>query len=160
MMGLIRGWLLEITAAAILAALAESMMPEGGVKQVGKLVCGLMLAAAVLRPFGSVEVTDLAPLLEYDAWQSQVLQEEAEGRMKTIIEEDLSAYSMDKAAQLGFPCRIRVTCRLEEAGVFLPASAEIVGVPEVQGRQIVAEFLCADLGLSSTGLVFREEGEE
>ena len=160
MIGLIRGWLLGITAAAILAALAEGMMPEGGVKQVGKLVCGLMLVTAVLRPLGRVEVTDLAPLLAYDEQQSQVLQEEADGRMKAIIEEELSAYSMDKAAQLGVVCWIQVVCRLDGEGVFLPVSAEISGVPQGQGRQLVTEFLCADLGLCSTGLVFREEGLE
>ncbi len=159
MIAVVRSWLLGITAAAILAALAESMMPEGGVKQVGKLVCGLALITAVLRPLGSVEVTDLVPMWEYDVQQSQVLQEEADRCMNTIIEEEMSAYSMDKAAQLGVPCSIRIACRLDEAGVFLPASAEIFGVQE-EGRQTVAKFLCEDLGLQKSNLVFREGGQE
>jgi len=50
MMELVRGWLLGITGAAILAAVADGLMPEGGVRQVGKLVCGLVLLFAVLAP--------------------------------------------------------------------------------------------------------------
>ena len=157
MMGLVREWLLGITAAAILAAFAEGVMPEGGIKQVGKLVCGLMMAAAVLRPLGQVEVTDFAPLLEYDEQQIQVLQEEADTRMKTIIEQELAAYSMDKAAQLGISCQIRFTCRDEGENVFLPKSAEIFGVQDEQARKQLREFLCADLGMQANGLTFREE---
>ena len=159
MMGVVREWLLGVTAAAILAALAEGMMPEGGVKQVGKLVCGLMLATAVLRPLGSVEVTDLAPLLEYDGDQRQALQEEADARMKCIIEEELSAYSMDKTAELGIPCQLQITCSADVEGVFLPVSAEIFGVSDQQAKLILMEFLRADLGLAYSDMTFREEGQ-
>ena len=158
MMGLVREWLLGITAAAILAALAESMMPDGGVKKAGKLVCGLMMAAAVLRPLGSVEVTDFALALEYDEQQTQALQEEADIRMKTIIEEELAAYSMDKAVQLGIPCQIRFVCREAGEGLFLPESAEVLGITSEQEKQVLTEFLCADLGLQGDALRFREGG--
>ena len=47
MMDAAREWLLGVTAAAILAALAEGLMQEGGPKRVGRLVCGLVLLAAV-----------------------------------------------------------------------------------------------------------------
>lgn len=50
MMDAAREWLLGVTAAAILAALAEGLMQEGGPKRVGRLVCGLVLLAAVFRP--------------------------------------------------------------------------------------------------------------
>ena len=50
MMELVKQWLLGITGAAVLAALAEGIMPEGGIRQVGKLTCGLLLLSAVLRP--------------------------------------------------------------------------------------------------------------
>ena len=157
MMGAVRGWLLGLTAAAILAAIAESMMPEGSVKQVGKLVCGLMLAATVLRPLGSVEMTDFPPLLEYDKQQTQLLQEEADARMKTIIEGELSAYSMDKAAQLGIGCQIQIHCEPGGEGVFQPDSAEIFGELDEAARHQLTTLLCTDLGLQRADLHFRGE---
>ncbi len=161
MMALVRTWLLGVTAAAILAALADALMPEGGVKQAGRLVCGLVLLCAVLRPLGSVNVTEISGRWEYDSQElqrrSQELREETEAQMKTVIEQRLSAYSMDKAEQLGFPCRIAVTCRREE-GTFLPEGARITGVLEPWQRQGVEELLTRDLGLPPEALDFREEG--
>lgn len=158
MIALVREWLLGITAAAILAALAEHMMPAGGVKQVGKLVCGLMLVAAVLRPLGSVDVTGFAMPTAYDTQYIQALKADSDSRMKTIIEEELSAYSTDKAAQMGVPCRIRVVCALGEEGVFLPVSARLTGTAAQTQWDQIAQFLQTELGLDSAALTF--SGEE
>ena len=163
MMELVRTWLLGITGAAILAALADGLMPEGGVKQVGRLVCGLVLLAAVLRPLGSVKVTDLSGQWEYDGQQlqqyKQQLQEGVDENMKAVIEEQLAAYSMDKAAQLGIHCQIEVCCELGEDGVFFPACAQISGVIQPEERQTLEQMMMEDLGLSAKKLVFREEGQ-
>ena len=161
MMALVRTWLLGVTAAAILTALADALMPEGGVKQAGRLVCGLVLLCAVLRPLGSVNVTEISGRWEYDSQElqrrSQQLREEAEAQMKTVIEQRLSAYSMDKAVQLGSPCRIEVTCRQEE-GTFLPQEARITGALEPWQRREVEALLTGELGLPAHALDFREEG--
>ena len=48
-MGVVRSWLLGVTAAALVVALAETLAPEGSVKKVCRLAGGLalLLAAAV-----------------------------------------------------------------------------------------------------------------
>ena len=95
MIELVREWLMGVTGAAVLTALVQAVTPEGGVKQVGKLVCGLVLISAVLAPLGRVEATDFSLAPEYDEQRAR-LQEETEEQMKTIIEQRLGAYSMDK----------------------------------------------------------------
>ena len=50
MMELVGNWLTGVTAAAILCALANSLMPDGPVRRVGRLACGLAVLAAVLGP--------------------------------------------------------------------------------------------------------------
>ena len=72
MMELLRAWLTGITAAAILCALANSLMPEGAVRRVGKLSCGLVMLAAVLRPLVEVEALSPGDLLEDYQAQSAV----------------------------------------------------------------------------------------
>lgn len=156
MMEFLRTWLLGITGAAILSALAEALMPEGGVKQVGKLACGLLMLSAVLAPLGGVDVTAFYIPLEYDQEQ-QVLREESEERMKTIIEERLNAYSMDKAKELGVAARIRVECRREEDGTILPC--RVVLEPEAeQDCRILKNQLSADLGIPEELVEVREGG--
>lgn len=159
MIALVRTWLLGVTAAAILAALAEHMMPEGGVKQVGKLVCGLMLAAAVLRPLGELNVTEFALPAAYDGQYVQELRAQQNDRMKTVIEAELSAYSTDKAGQLGLPCRVQIVCRQDTDGVFLPDSAQLTGELTPEQRNQLAQCLREELGLDGAVLVFVEEGQ-
>lgn len=164
MMALVREWLLGITGAAILAALADGLMPEGGVKQVGRLVCGLILLAAILRPLGGVEVTNLYGQWEYDKQQLQQrtrqLQEGADEQMKVVIEQQLAAYSMDKAAQLGVVCQVKVCCEPDGEGAFLPVSAQVSGIVQPEQRQILEQILTGELGIASQALTFQGEGQE
>ena len=56
-MGPLRVWLLGVIGVAVLTALADSVMPPGAVKRVGKLVCGLALLAALLSPLPGFELS-------------------------------------------------------------------------------------------------------
>ena len=50
MMALVRQWLLGVTAAALVLALAEALAPEGGAKKVCRLAGGLALLLAAVGP--------------------------------------------------------------------------------------------------------------
>ena len=156
MIELIREWLMGVTGAAVLAALVQAVTPEGGVKQVGKLVCGLVLIAAVLTPLGRVEATDFSLMPEYDEQRAQ-LQEETEEQMKTIIEQRLGAYSMDKARQLGLSAEVQVMCAPDEAGAFLPQQVTLWMMPGEDGSELVTA-LCADFGMTKEQFDIREGG--
>ena len=138
MMELLRAWLTGITAAAILCALANSLMPEGAVRRVGKLACGLLMLSAVLRPLVEVEALSPGDLLkDYQARtavQAQTLEEERNAALKSVIEQEFAAYIVDKAAQMGAACTAQVTCQLGEDGVFLPRSATVQGSFPGRGR--------------------------
>ena len=41
-MGVVRSWLLGVTAAALVVALAETLAPEGSVKKVCRLAGGIL----------------------------------------------------------------------------------------------------------------------
>ena len=140
MIQLIRSWLTGVTCAAMIAALAESLMPKGAVRQVGRLACGLVLLWAALRPVLDVEPGGPAEQLSRFSDQTRqrqlVLEEENGVILKTLIERESGAYIVDKAAQQGITCRAEVTCAAEEGGLWLPWSVRIVGVtdPEQQGQ--------------------------
>ena len=50
MMAGVQLWLRSVLAVSLLCALADALTPQGGVKRVQRLVCGLVLAAAALGP--------------------------------------------------------------------------------------------------------------
>ena len=144
MMDAAREWLLGVTAAAILAALAEGLMQEGGPKRVGRLVCGLVLLAAVFRPAAELTLPAEGGLSGYSAQieeQADRLRTDTNDWMKLVIEEQCAAYVMDKAAELGITCQVRVTCTQEEAGVFLPWRCSVTGdLAQEEQEQLVREI--------------------
>lgn len=131
MMELIRNWLIGITAAALVVALADSMAPDGAVKKIGKLTGGLLLAFAILQPLVGLDFASLSGILadyrlEAEGY-SNTLETENERLIKTIIEEQTGAYIQDKAAALGVDCTAEVTCQADDDGSLYPASVVVYG---------------------------------
>ena len=164
MMELLRAWLTGITAAAILCALANSLMPEGAVRRVGKLACGLVMLSAILRPLVEVEALSPGDLLDdYQAQaaiQTQELEEERNTALKSIIEQEFAAYIVDKADQLGAACTAQVTCQLGEGGVFLPQSAAVQGSFTPQQQEELARILEEELAIPRARQSFLTKEEE
>lgn len=65
MMEVIRDWLVGITCAAMVVALAESLTPQGTIRKIGRFTGGLVLLLAVVQP---VMKLDEAPCA--NPWQS------------------------------------------------------------------------------------------
>ena len=162
MMAGIREWLLSVLAVSLLCAVAGSLMPKGPVKGVGKLVCGLVLAAAVVSPAASLDLSGGRQWL--DSWDAglelreEELKKQVDGEMKTIIQQEYEAYILDKAAQLGAVCTARVECCGEETGVYLPQRVWVGGTLSQGQREELAQALEEELGLPAQALCW-EEGE-
>lgn len=151
-MEIIRSWLIGITAAAVIAALADSLTPEGPVKKLGKLAGGILLLLAVLQPvgkLGGIELSDLTAQYQLQSGAySAALETENEHLLKTIIEEETAAYIQDKAAEQGIVCAARVTCAADEQGTPVPASVVISGALSTEQIRTLQEMIEADLNLA------------
>lgn len=149
MMGVLREWLLSVTAAAILCALAQGLIPPGPVRRVGRLTAGLVMAAALLAPLASLRGVEPEQWLE--SWQPQKevqgLEEQRDETMKSIIEEECSAYIVDKAAQLGAECQVTVVCSSEGEGVFLPWQITVTGDLSPGQQEQLTRQIQEDLGV-------------
>ena len=159
----VRMWLLSIIAVSLVCALADALMPGGAVKRIGRMVCGLVLMAAVLAPLAGLDAAGGQRWLEdyFSALEQREveLKQEVDGRMKVIIEQEYAAYIMDKAAELGLNCSARVTCRENGDGLFLPHRAEVAGVLPEDGRVQLARIIREDLGIPETEQTYVSEEE-
>ena len=108
MMAGVGSWLLSITGASVLCALADGLMPAGPVRRVGRLVCGLVLLAVILAPLAQLDLEGGQRWLEeYHLGledRTQELERQVDEQMKTIIEQEYAAYIVDKAAEMGKDC--------------------------------------------------------
>ena len=160
MMAGLRGWLLALVAASLICALADALMPKGAVKRVGRLVCGLALLSAVLSPLAGLDVESGQSWLERHLasveFQRAELEEEVNGQMKVIIEQEYAAYIVDKAAQLGAACSARTECR-RDGGLYLPQRVEVTGAVPPPLQSELVQIIVRDLGVPEEQIDFSEE---
>ena len=156
MMELVGNWLTGVTAAAILCALANSLMPDGPVRRVGRLACGLAVLAAVLGP-----VLRLEPM-EPEAWLEEYGQVMAVQRQETVgavIEQSCAAYIADKAAELGAACTAQVTCASAGGEGWLPDRVMVRGTLTPAQRAALSRTIWTELGVPEAHQSFETEEE-
>lgn len=152
MMGLVRQWLLGVTAAALVLALAEALAPEGGAKKVCRLAGGLALLLAAAGPVtGLMDGTLFTQALDGWRGRTQSAQQELEDQTDqfylAIIEEETAAYVMDKARELGFDCEAEVTYGYDEEGVPRPWEIAARGAWTQKQRSRLERLLEEELGV-------------
>ena len=159
-MELLRQWLTGVTCAAIIVALADSLMAGGTVRRIGRLAGGLLLLAAVVKPVLEVDLTVLsAASLRLEAEAVPAAEEAGLVLMKSIIGEETGAYILDKAAELGISCQeVRVTCAVEENGVPYPASVVLVGDLTEEEQARLSRRIEADLAIPAERQSYEKGG--
>ena len=158
-MAVMKTWLHRLVAVSILCAIADTLMPSGGPKRVGRLVCGLVLACTVCQPLLELDLNEGQQWLE--SWQSELngceagLTDQADAARKSIIEEEYRAYILDKAARMGAGSPdVRVESAPDGDGLFLPSRVVISGPMDAAEWEVLADAVEADLGIRP------ERGEE
>ena len=161
-MELLRQWLTGVTCAAIIVALADSLMAGGTVRRIGRLAGGLLLLAAVVKPVLEVDLNVLSAAslrLEAEAAAVPAAEEAGLDLMKSIIGEETGAYILDKAAELGISCQeVRVTCAVEENGVPYPASVVVLGDMTQEEQDRLSRRIEADLAIPAERQTYETGG--
>ena len=152
MTALVRQWLLGVTAAALVLALAETLAPEGGAKRVCRLAGGLALLLAAVGPLaGGLDGSLITRTVE--EWKSRgqsyelVLEEQSGQFYLAIIEEQTAAYIVDKAKELGIDCAAEVTYGYDEDGVPCPWEVTARGIWTGEQREQLELLLEEELGV-------------
>lgn len=151
MMELLKQWLVGITCAAMIVALADSLTPKGTVKKIGHIAGGLLLLLAVVKPLMEVDFSALAVAtvslegveVVYDDWEKTNTE-----LMKTIIGEKTGAYILDKAEELGADCTgVAVECAVGEEDVPYPSAVTVTGAMTQAQWDALARTIEADLAI-------------
>lgn len=162
MMGLVRQWLLGVTATALAVALAEALAPEGGAKRVCRLAGGLALLLAAVGPAAGV-LNGGALVQAAEGWREEAqryeleLEEQNSALYLAIIEEETAAYVMDKARELGFECAVEVTYGYDGDGVPCPWEIAARGAWTQEQRSKLERLLEEELGVPAQRQFYDEE---
>ena len=128
----LRNWIFSLAGTALVCAAALRLTPEGRVKSVLRLLCGVCLTAALLSPLLTAALDDYPlELARYRAQGAAAAAAGTEARReldRAIIERETEAYILDKARALGLPLRAAdVALRWSTEGVWLPESVTLTG---------------------------------
>lgn len=161
---LIRSWLLGVTCAAMLLALAECLTPEGSVKRVCKLAGGVVLLLAAIGPVAKLEEADFARITERYQNSAEeyrkALDEETELLYESIIAEKTAAYILDKAEELGMTCQVSVTVGWEPDGTARPAAVILHGIWTKEQKETLTQRIASDLGIPAEMQYYKENSDE
>lgn len=155
-MSFLRQWLLGVTAAALAVALAQALTPEGTVKKLLRLMGGLVLLLAVVRPLKSLAP---AALPDPGALTPSVETAETAGEevMKTLIAQKVGAYIVDKGSALGCPCTAQVTVAEDGSGWTVPWSVQVRGQWTAEGKKELSRLIARELNIPVERQTFLEE---
>lgn len=151
MMDAIRSWLLSVTCAALLLALADALMPKGLPRKVGKLTGGLVLFLAVASPAAQVSELDLAGWIGTYRAEAAIaagqLEETDQELLESIIAEETAAYIERKASELGASCHALVICQRSDSGLPVPAGVTVLGELTEEQQAALSRLIAADLAI-------------
>ena len=112
-MDAIKDYLLSITAAALICGIVNSLSGKGSTGKLLKLLSGLFLAAAVIKPAVEVKLDNIYNFTDNLSVNSDIVVSQGENlaaeEMKRIIKEKTEAYILDKAKALGAEIAVEVT---------------------------------------------------
>jgi len=160
MISLIRNWLVSMTVASIVLAVADNLMPEGTVKKIGKITGGLLMLIAVLQPIKEFSWETMANALAEYRLETQIsadiLKIDNQAIMKTIIEGETSAYLQNKAESLNIICSAETICKTDDSGNIYPFSVVINGHLTPEEKNILNGFIERELAIPKENI--RYEG--
>ena len=154
MLELIRHWLVGITCAAMLVALAESLIPAGSIRRIARLTGGLVLLAAILNPLLKLDTTALTRALteyklELSAYSADLEEEK----------EQSGAYIQDKAAALGIDCQVTVEADGEEEWP-IPQSVTVMGSLTAEQQEALERTIEEDFAIPAERQRYESGDEE
>lgn len=154
-----RQWIMSITAASLLSAVAMTLTPPGRVRQVTRLACALVCALAVAGPLARLDFDGLAASIARYEQQAQIItgqaEEEAKMMDRTYIEEQCQAYILAKAAEAELAVKgVSLSARWDEEDlVWYPWTVTV----QAPYDQRLSELIESELGIPAQRQRWRDD---
>ncbi len=142
-------YIIGITAAALLCAVAKSFQLQGAVGGVIKLVCAVVMTLSILSPLTKVHLSSIEGILSDAQSAGAAAAQEGSGAARNavaeIITDEVGAYILDKAEALGVELTVEV--ELEKEGLPIPCGVTLRGNVSPYAKEILTEYIRDELGV-------------
>ena len=150
-------YLLSIVAAALLVSICNTLVEKkGAISSVIRLITGIVLALLVVSPWTDLRISDPLHSFSYiDADAAMVVQQGkqvAQNEVSQSIKEQMEAYILDKAFDLGM--HISAEVHLTEEIPPCIKSVSIYGSASPYAKGQFKRQICNDLGITEECLTW------
>lgn len=155
------GYFISLIAAAMLVAVAQSMIPSGKIRKISALTGGAVLLLCVLTPLLSLDEVrlnvDFSDFLSGNLESIEQMQADADAKLDALIKQKTAEYISDKAETLGAKVTADVETARAEEGYFYPCAVTVTGVLTAQQKQELSQYLTEVLSIPKERQVFRTQ---
>lgn len=158
----IGAYLIAVTAACMLAVMADALVKSPPVRRVARLVGGLLILLTVLSPLVRLEARDLTEFVEgfaqdanldAEAVQTDYREQWAE-RVRELLEQNIE----QQAASMGLTLRAEVVVRSGECPE--PESVTLHGAAAPEEQMALQVYLVQTLGFAKEHVIWEAEDED
>jgi stage III sporulation protein AF len=147
-----REWVRAIAGTAMICAAASALTPKGKVRNVVRLVCGVVLIIALLNPLLGKSLPGLSlDMAEYRKRAEDIIgaaEEKENGLSRSIIEDELAAYILDKAKSLDVEVwSVEVSAKWGDEGCWYPYEVYIIAELPLREKYLLSNSIEAELGV-------------
>ncbi len=145
-------WVKAIAGAALICAAATALTPKGKVKNVLKFVCGIVLITAMINPIIKQDFPSMSlDMSKYRKDADEIIgsAEEKENNLsRSIIENELQAYILDKAVSLNTELSsVQVSAKWGDDGCWYPYEVYITANIPKREQSLISNSIEAELGV-------------
>lgn len=150
-MNALREYLMGVVAAALVCGIVNALLPQQQMpRQAMKLLCGMLMALAVVRPWVNISMDDLFGWTADITAQGEVLASQgANLGVQAYLEgitQRLEAYILDEAGELGADIQVKLV--LSDGEIPQPVHAVISGALSPYAKGKLETLLTQELGIS------------
>lgn len=158
----IGAYLIAVTAACMLAVMADALVKSPPVRRVARLVGGLLILLTVLSPLVRLEARDPTEFVEgfaqdadldAEAVQTDYREQWAE-RVRELLEQNIE----QQAASMGLTLRAEVVVRIGECPE--PESVTLHGTAAPEEQMALQVYLVQTLGFAKERVIWEAEDED
>ena len=153
----IREYLIGVIVAALLCGIVSVLTdPKGSVGHALKLICGLLMLLAVVRPWLNISLNSLYQ------WPDSIIADGndwmvsghtmAEDAYRASIKQQTQAYILDEARTLG--CDLTAEVRLSDEDIPVPTQVILSGSVSPYAKEALTNLLTQQLGIEREDLLW------
>lgn len=145
---------LKLSVISVVCGAAMSISPEGGYKNICRILCTSILILCILSSLQEHRIVDYTDMSRYIEHARQSFLEntgEIEKNLtKQVMTARLEEYILEKAHGEGIDdLSVCVEVRLNDENIWLPACVELSGIYTQAQKRSLSEIIHKDLGIST-----------